>query len=398
MATGTAPVMPTSGAAAATTKKTMPRTPSRLLRRPVPSSGVSVSGFVAVMVHSSLRCRGRPLPNELGQQWRSGGAASRLFATERSTPGRLHCPHERTQRVPSAADAEGDQLARAADAVVLLRHPAHGRVPHRSGERPGAAARTTSSWRRKSRAPWRSSGRTGRAAARAAWNCSTRCDRSTWRRSSSCAAPTRARSTAAASRSGSPRTSRSRAAGSRATRRSSATCTSPASSTTAGATPRLEAGAKLGASLAAYDHRLACAVVTLREPAESNGFVNGHRMLHSRFMPSITKDAGLSFDQLVTMGSTDADLGQAWRGDAELELADSPWDELASILPVEEHPRRLLPRARRHLRGWRPRHRPLPSHLTASSPLLPLEHAVRRQRWRSRASSSPRGTPAAPTR
>ena len=102
------------------------------------------------------------------------------------------------------------------------------------------------------------------------------------------------------------------------------------------ATPRLEAGAQLGASLSAYDHRLASAVVTLREPVESNGFVNGHAMLHSRFMPSISKDAGLSFDQLVTMSGIDADLGQAWRGDAELTLADSPWDELGSILPVHE--------------------------------------------------------------
>lgn len=102
------------------------------------------------------------------------------------------------------------------------------------------------------------------------------------------------------------------------------------------ASPRLEPGAKLGASLAAYDHRLASAVVTLREPAESNGFVNGHRMLHSRFMPSIKAGQGLSFDQLVTMGGTDADLGQAWRGDAELTLGDSPWDELGSILPVDE--------------------------------------------------------------
>ena len=102
------------------------------------------------------------------------------------------------------------------------------------------------------------------------------------------------------------------------------------------ATPRLEAGAQLGASLSAYDHRLASAVVTLREPAESNGFVNGHRMLHSRFMPSITKGGGMSLDQLVTMGGVDADLGSAWRGDAELSLADSPWDELHSILPVDE--------------------------------------------------------------
>lgn len=102
------------------------------------------------------------------------------------------------------------------------------------------------------------------------------------------------------------------------------------------ASPRLEAGAKLGASLAAYDHRLASAVVTLRERSETNGFVNGHRMLHSRFMPSIAGGTALSFDQLIAVGSTDFDLGPAWRGDAELTLADSPWDELGSLLPVEE--------------------------------------------------------------
>ena len=102
------------------------------------------------------------------------------------------------------------------------------------------------------------------------------------------------------------------------------------------ASPRLEAGAKLGATLSAYDHRLASAVVTLREPSETNGFVNGHAMLHSRFMPSITKDAGLSMDQLITMHGIDADLGQAWKGDAELVLGDSQWDELGSILPVKK--------------------------------------------------------------
>jgi hypothetical protein len=59
-------------------------------------------------------------------------------------------------------------------------------------------------------------------------------------------------------------------------------------------------------------------------------------MLHSRFMPSITKDAGLSMDQLITMHGIDADLGQPWKGDAELVLGDSQWDELASILPVEK--------------------------------------------------------------
>lgn len=102
------------------------------------------------------------------------------------------------------------------------------------------------------------------------------------------------------------------------------------------ASPRLENGAKLGASVAAYDHRLASAVVTLREPAETNGFVNGHKMLHSRFMPSITPGLGNSLDQLIAMGGVDADLGQPWKGDAELHLSDSQWDELDSLLPVKE--------------------------------------------------------------
>jgi hypothetical protein len=101
------------------------------------------------------------------------------------------------------------------------------------------------------------------------------------------------------------------------------------------ASPRLEAGAKLGASISAYDHRLASAIVTLRQPSETNGFVNAHKMIHSRWVPSITPGAGNSLDQLITMGGVDLDLGPAWSGDAELELGDSQWDELKSILPVE---------------------------------------------------------------
>lgn len=102
------------------------------------------------------------------------------------------------------------------------------------------------------------------------------------------------------------------------------------------ATPRLQPGAQLGASVSAYDHRLASAIVTLREESNSNGFVNGHKMLHSRWMPSITAGKGNSLDQLVSLGATDADIGATWSGDAELVLGDSRWDELGSILPVEE--------------------------------------------------------------
>jgi acetoacetate decarboxylase len=102
------------------------------------------------------------------------------------------------------------------------------------------------------------------------------------------------------------------------------------------ATPKFEAGAKLGASVSAYDHRLASAIVTLQQPSDSNGFVNGHKMLHSRWMPSITAGKGNSLDQLVSLGSTDADLGITWSGDAELVLGDSEWDELGSILPIKK--------------------------------------------------------------
>jgi hypothetical protein len=102
------------------------------------------------------------------------------------------------------------------------------------------------------------------------------------------------------------------------------------------AAPRLEPGAKIGASLAAYDHRLASAVVTLREEADSNGFVNGHPMLHHRWVPSITPGAGNSLDQIITMSGVDFTGGPIWKGDATLELHDSQWDELESILPVKE--------------------------------------------------------------
>jgi acetoacetate decarboxylase len=103
------------------------------------------------------------------------------------------------------------------------------------------------------------------------------------------------------------------------------------------AAPRVEAGAQFGASLAAYDHRLATARWTLEAPAESNGFVNGHAMLHHRVVPSLDPaQEQNSLWQLVTMGGVDADLGTPWRAKAELNLFDSPWDEPAALLPVNE--------------------------------------------------------------
>jgi acetoacetate decarboxylase len=101
--------------------------------------------------------------------------------------------------------------------------------------------------------------------------------------------------------------------------------------------PRVEAGGRFGASLAAYDHRLAQATITLTEPSDTNGFVNSLPMLHHRQVRPIERGAtGWSLDEVVTMSGVGFEHGQAWQADASLELFDSPWDDVASTLPVRE--------------------------------------------------------------
>jgi acetoacetate decarboxylase len=102
------------------------------------------------------------------------------------------------------------------------------------------------------------------------------------------------------------------------------------------AAPRLAPGGRFGATLTAYDHRLATARLAITGPAGSNGFVNALPMLHHRQVRAIERGGGWSLDEVVTMTGYDADLGQPWVGTAELELADSPWDDPASLLPVHE--------------------------------------------------------------
>ncbi|MBP2472425.1 acetoacetate decarboxylase [Crossiella equi] len=102
-----------------------------------------------------------------------------------------------------------------------------------------------------------------------------------------------------------------------------------------GPAPRIEAGARFGATLAAGDRRLAEAVVTLTEPAERNGFVNGHPMAHHRWLPGIGKGGPDALAQLVHSGAASGDAGQPWRGTAELRLFDSPTEELAELTVAE---------------------------------------------------------------
>jgi acetoacetate decarboxylase len=99
--------------------------------------------------------------------------------------------------------------------------------------------------------------------------------------------------------------------------------------------PRLEPGGRFAMTLAAADRRLADATVTLEGPSSSNGFVNGHAMLHHRFVPRIELDGTDSLAEVVTMSGVDVDLGPAYGGRATLELFDSPTEELTALAPRE---------------------------------------------------------------
>ncbi|NJP29883.1 acetoacetate decarboxylase family protein [Microbispora hainanensis] len=97
------------------------------------------------------------------------------------------------------------------------------------------------------------------------------------------------------------------------------------------AAPRIGAGGVFGATLAAADRRIAQAVVRLREPSETNGFVNGHPMAHHRWLPSIEPGKGLALDELIATSGASFEGGQAWAGDAEIDLFDAPTEELADL-------------------------------------------------------------------
>ncbi|MCE7002844.1 acetoacetate decarboxylase family protein [Kibdelosporangium philippinense] len=97
-----------------------------------------------------------------------------------------------------------------------------------------------------------------------------------------------------------------------------------------GPAPKLEAGARFGATLAAADRRLAQAVITLKEPSDTNGFVNGHPMAHHRQLPSIAGD-GQALNEVIESGAKSFEAGPAWRAQAELELFEAPTEELARL-------------------------------------------------------------------
>ncbi|MGE2716220.1 acetoacetate decarboxylase family protein [Mycolicibacterium litorale] len=97
------------------------------------------------------------------------------------------------------------------------------------------------------------------------------------------------------------------------------------------AAPQVAPDGVFGATLAAGDRRLAQAVLTLREEAPTNGFVNGHPMAHHRIYPGIGKNAPDAYAELIASGASSFEAGPAWAGDVELELFESPTEELARL-------------------------------------------------------------------
>ncbi len=105
--------------------------------------------------------------------------------------------------------------------------------------------------------------------------------------------------------------------------------------TTGIAGPRLAPGGRFAGTVGIYDQRVLDVRVTLREQSAGHGFVNGHPMLHSRYMPSISADGTDAMDELVTMSGVDVELGQAWKGDAEISFGNSPVEEVSRLVPHE---------------------------------------------------------------
>ena len=94
--------------------------------------------------------------------------------------------------------------------------------------------------------------------------------------------------------------------------------------------PVLGPGGVFGATIAANDRRLAEAVLTITGPSETNGVVNGHQLAHHRVYPAIDNN-GDAYSELIKSGISDFEGGQAWTGDVELRLFDSPYEELSRL-------------------------------------------------------------------
>jgi acetoacetate decarboxylase len=103
-----------------------------------------------------------------------------------------------------------------------------------------------------------------------------------------------------------------------------------------GPAPWLLPGARFGATIAAADRRLAETTITLLEPSDTNGFVNGHPMAHSRMVRAIDDPSRFRLDEVISSGAAAVEGGTPWRAQVDhFALFESPTEELDRLEPVE---------------------------------------------------------------
>lgn len=102
------------------------------------------------------------------------------------------------------------------------------------------------------------------------------------------------------------------------------------------ASPVVGPGGRFGATLAVKDRRFASASVSLRERSESLPDPTFANAVNVRYFPDLTNgnhEQPLVHD-LIQLKSRDAQIGDIWKGDASLEIFDSPCTELGKLRPT----------------------------------------------------------------
>ena len=100
------------------------------------------------------------------------------------------------------------------------------------------------------------------------------------------------------------------------------------------AAPRVEPGARFGATCAANDRQIARAVVTLDKVSETGPTVNDPPMHNTRHFPAYDGTRPDVFE-LVRAGGFDREGTDVWEGSAELRFYDDTLEDLQAIAPQE---------------------------------------------------------------
>jgi acetoacetate decarboxylase len=100
------------------------------------------------------------------------------------------------------------------------------------------------------------------------------------------------------------------------------------------AAPKVEPGARFGATCAANDRQICRAVVTLRQVSATGSKVTSPPMYNTRHFPAYDGVLPDVFE-LVRSGGFDREATEIWEGDAELKIYDDTLEDLQAIKPVE---------------------------------------------------------------